>query len=102
MAWANETSRKTIGISLKTFRKKSCISLEGEEYWSVVEEIHDRVKDAHRKLGFDAVVMGHTHSPKHENGKKIEFLNAGDWKFNNTYVEIEDDSISLNSFQEPT
>jgi UDP-2,3-diacylglucosamine pyrophosphatase LpxH len=103
LCWGNDACRKTIGVSLKTFKKKSCTSLEGHEYWDVVEDIHERVRDAYWKFGYDAVVMGHTHCPdykKQEKGRKIEFLNAGDWKFNNTYVEIEDDLLSLKQFGE--
>jgi UDP-2,3-diacylglucosamine pyrophosphatase LpxH len=96
LAFANRIGSK-IGMNYKKIKKQTCTDLKEQAYGDAVREIHDAAKKKAAKGGFDAVIIGHTHSPTHQPGKEgvPEFLNAGDWKMHNTYVELEGDKLSL-------
>ncbi len=96
-AMVNATAGRVLGISLKTLRKTCTDSRGTPEYGETVNEIHDDVRRYYGKRGYDAVIMGHTHSPilLPKTEKRIEFANAGDWKYNNSYLIIDGDDISL-------
>lgn len=97
IAWLNGMSRRILGLSHKTIKKKTCMDLSGEEYSSMVRQIHDNAIKYHMKKKYNGLVMGHSHSPCHIKTDRFEFVNAGDWKYHNTYVTVEDDSIELKS-----
>lgn len=97
LAWLNGMSRRILRLSYKTIKRKTCTDLSGVEYNSMVKNIHDDAMRSHMERGYDGLVMGHSHSPCHIKTDKFEFANAGDWKYHNTYVTVEDDSIELKS-----
>jgi len=45
--------------------------------------------------GYDAVILGHIHSPRHLKYKKKEFLLIGDWIRNFSYGKLEDGKFKL-------
>ena len=95
LAWANRTSAKITGLSLKSLGRRTCTDLEGAEYGKAIERIHGDARKAHAGKA-DVLIMGHTHSPEHlSNEGLVEFYNTGDWKIHNSYIVIEDDRISL-------
>lgn len=100
LAWINRTARKVLGLSAKSFKKKTCTDLRGQKYSDTVDKIHKSAQEAYQKLGYDVLVMGHTHAPtfRIRRGLTIDFYNAGDWKWSNTYVEIEGNNIELKRF----
>lgn len=98
LAWANRTSAKIIGLSMKSLeKKKTCTDLSGTEYSDTVQKIHADARKAAAKAGANIIIMGHTHAPQ-----KIaaavglaEFYNSGDWKVHNSYVSIDGDKIGV-------
>lgn len=102
LAWINKTARKIFGLSAKSFRKKTCTDLEGQKFSDTVEKIHKKAKKTYAKFGYDGLIMGHTHAPTYEamRGPSIDFYNAGDWKWSNTYIEINGNDIELRVFRE--
>jgi UDP-2,3-diacylglucosamine pyrophosphatase LpxH len=102
-AWVNRQSRKFIGISAKSFmRRPTCTDLRGTpDFEPVTNAVHEAAMEDCWGKGFNALVMGHTHRPMHlENTiQGIEFMNAGDWKWSNTYAEIKDGRMSLHAFK---
>jgi UDP-2,3-diacylglucosamine pyrophosphatase LpxH len=96
LAWLNGVFKKTIGVGFHDLQKKTCTGLKGKDYWQTVHDIHKQARKHYQKLGFDALIMGHTHAPMHIKKNELpEFINAGDWKVHDSYVVIEDDNISL-------
>lgn len=101
LAWVNKTSRKILGISIKTFKRKTCTDIEDDEERSrAVQKIHQAARKDFAKCGYDGVIMGHTHCPTYEGGERL-FCNAGDWKWSNTYVEILGEDVFLRQFCKP-
>jgi len=50
-------------------------------------------------MGYDILVMDHLHAPEYLRGDGlIDYVNTGDWKGSNTYVEIEDSTVRLMNF----
>jgi UDP-2,3-diacylglucosamine pyrophosphatase LpxH len=98
LAWANKVSKKVLGLSFEDLSHKTCTSLPRGEYDEAVRKIHEAARK--KSKGFDILVMGHTHSPIHSKaaGELPEFLNAGDWKVNDTYVLVDGDSVSLEHY----
>lgn len=92
-----------VGLNAKRF--KTCIDFRDDPKFSkIVENIHAAAMDKYR-APFTTLVIGHTHSPtKTEqpmpDGGFFTFINGGDWKVNNTYVEIVDDVVRLRRFEE--
>lgn len=102
LAWVNRAARRLLGMSAKSFKKKTCTDLEGKEYSKTVEKIHAKARKTYMKLGFSGLIMGHTHAPTYQTsrGGPMDFYNAGDWKWSNTYIEINDGHIELKHFHE--
>jgi UDP-2,3-diacylglucosamine pyrophosphatase LpxH len=96
--------RKWLGISFKSLMKKAtCTNLEGQEYTGIVGQIHSEARRYYSLVeNYDVLVMGHTHMPTDvpRGDLLARFINAGDWKWNNTYVEMDDQSIRLRRFME--
>jgi UDP-2,3-diacylglucosamine pyrophosphatase LpxH len=98
-AWVNKWFRKVLGFSTKSLKKKTCVELSDEdEYSEAVGRIHDRARKTYREMGYDGLIMGHTHSPVRITGGRMDYINAGDWKWSNTYVEILGDDITLKRY----
>jgi UDP-2,3-diacylglucosamine pyrophosphatase LpxH len=98
LAWANRMSRRVLGISYKTF-KSDRVDMSGKQAFLLAQKTHKNATEAYVGHGYDGLVMGHSHSPCHVRTDRFEFVNAGDWKYHDTYVEIEDDDVRLLQFK---
>jgi UDP-2,3-diacylglucosamine pyrophosphatase LpxH len=61
-------------------------------YERAVSRIHFRAAETYRKMGFDGLVMGHTHVPASHTDffNDFDFANAGDWLTGNSFVAIDE------------
>lgn len=48
------------------------------------------------KLGFDYVILGHTHRPAYEKFNEHVLVNLGDWMVHNSYALLDENGLSLN------
>jgi len=65
-------------------------------YQRLKDGMREKARRHYGKMGFDVLVMGHLHTPEHVRGDgRIEYVNAGEWKGSNTYVEIDGESVKL-------
>lgn len=91
LAKLNKFIRKNFGISYKNVHnddRKAVINLKNKS------------RKYYKNLGYDIVIVGHTHSPEliPNNCNEPTFINCGDWKSHNTFVTIENDNLSLEKF----
>lgn len=97
-AWLNGLSSKVLNFSWKdTYGKQTCTSLSGVDYSKAVDKVHNAARKDMAKKGYDIVVMGHTHAPIHcfKRANFAELYNTGDWKKNDSYVLIDENSINI-------
>lgn len=98
LSWVNRTG-SMVGISAKTFKKRTCTDLDGDEYSKTVRSIHDRAMAAYAGR-CDCLIMGHTHCPIHlVSCDGLEYVNAGDWKWSDTWVDVVDGTATLRVFE---
>ena len=85
------------GLSYKKWQSLSKHCGEAK-YSEVVRDMHSTAMADCRKR-CDVLVMGHTHTPMHTTVDGLEFVNAGDWKYHNTYAVVIGDEITLETFR---
>lgn len=97
ISFVNFLGAKLLNISDIDFKKKTVNSLRGEEYSKSVRKIHDAARMHYFKLGYDVLIMGHTHAPLTAPKKEgyADLYNSGDWKTHDSYVCIKDDAITV-------
>jgi UDP-2,3-diacylglucosamine pyrophosphatase LpxH len=88
LAKANYLFRKCFGFSYK--------NIHSDDRKAVVN-LKNKSRKYYEDLGYDIVIVGHTHAPELIPDEPI-FINCGDWKMHNTFVTIENDSILLEKF----
>ena len=100
LEWANRTAA-IVGVSAKTFRRRTCTDYRGNAgFQNIIRRIHAAAARAYAGK-CDCLIMGHTHFPIHELDVEpgLEFVNAGDWKWSNTWVDVNDGVVTLNEFR---
>lgn len=92
-----------INCALRSYLSWSYKSL-GENIISLDPSIKKQREAAVQRFapdGYSAVITGHTHYPEqHLKGESTMYVNAGDWKKHNTYVEINDGAIEIKRYSE--
>jgi UDP-2,3-diacylglucosamine pyrophosphatase LpxH len=100
LAWVNKMSVSTIGVGSKTFMRRTCTDrIDEDDFPDIIRCIHQSAMRAYDGK-CDCLIMGHTHSPIHlSNESGMEFVNSGDWKWSNTWVDVVDGVVTLNEFR---
>jgi UDP-2,3-diacylglucosamine pyrophosphatase LpxH len=97
LAFINKIGGKYLGLNYKKYRTSVTSEKDDNKRLACVNEIHQKAIEKYKKEGYDGLIIGHTHAPVHLKDK-FEFVNAGDWKYHNTYVEIMGEEIHLKKF----
>ena len=96
-----------LGYKFKMFRKLACPSWWNRcafippdtrsEFSRMMTEIHIQAEETYKKLGYDGVIMGHTHLPAETPyASGFLFFNCGDWLDDHaSYVQVENGHIAL-------
>lgn len=97
--WVDNLSAKLLGISSKTFRESGPLDLDDSHYSDAAQEMHADARRFFSNKAIDVIIMGHTHSPAIiPRGRFVELYDAGDWKTHDSYVDIQDDNISVKQY----
>jgi UDP-2,3-diacylglucosamine pyrophosphatase LpxH len=92
--WAKQALSRVMEVE-----RLSLSSKKGHaRYSNLTSAMHWEACRAYRQLGYAGLIMGHTHCPIYKESGDFLFVNAGDWKGSNTFVEIDEGRIELKSF----
>ena len=93
--------RTTLGLSKRSFAKK--IKQSVKQAVKFISQFENNAMQLAADEGFDFVVCGHTHQPQMRSGnfdgRKITYLNSGDWVENLTALEYKWGCWSIFEYQ---
>ncbi len=84
------------------------LGLNLTEWWTEWETKKRRAKSLWdimlKNFDYDYIIMGHYHCPEKItwedfSGKKVTYVNSGDWVTHQTFVEVENGIVSLKSYK---
>jgi UDP-2,3-diacylglucosamine pyrophosphatase LpxH len=92
--WANCNLRRLVNWSYKDILDRMA------KYDANIGNLREQSVREFSKMGYKNVIVGHTHWPEDVMVGEVRFVNVGDWKVHNSYVEIVDGEITLKYFKE--
>jgi UDP-2,3-diacylglucosamine hydrolase len=92
--WIHPDFAQIIGRCVSTLSTKTRKSIKWERLYKIGEQKFNQ--------GFDAVIFGHIHCPKHIKKSNKDFLLLGDWIRHFSYVRLMDGKFTLSVWKRPS
>ena len=87
------------GFDIQSFSRNILHSVgmkkEKKYYNDLVFDIEENAVYKYKNDGYNILIMGHTHLPKFVIKDNFTYVNSGDWIYNKTYIELDDQTIKL-------